>query len=45
MDAIKFMEIQLKSPKSVLKARIDKINIKHYKFEFYKVRFSFHIYH
>lgn len=36
-DAVKFMEIQLKSPNSVLKARIDKINDNHYKVGFYEV--------
>ncbi|CAG9538789.1 unnamed protein product [Cercopithifilaria johnstoni] len=35
-DAIKFTEFQLKSPNSVLKAKIDKINDKHYKLEFYE---------
>uniref|UniRef100_A0A1I8EX32 Uncharacterized protein n=1 Tax=Wuchereria bancrofti TaxID=6293 RepID=A0A1I8EX32_WUCBA len=35
-DAIKFTEIQLKSPNSMLKARIDKINDNHYKVGFYE---------
>ncbi|VDK88786.1 unnamed protein product, partial [Litomosoides sigmodontis] len=36
MDAIKFMEIQLKSPDSILKARIDKVNNKHYRLGLYE---------
>ncbi|VBB31264.1 unnamed protein product, partial [Acanthocheilonema viteae] len=35
-DAIKFTEIQLKSPNSILKARINKINDKNYRIEFYE---------